>query len=87
MERRLRLGETAGMSEIESEDVLDDIQEERARHVVMCDTLRPPPSPDCTRKCLVKTDTVSTLFAAPVDKTFFEVCTSIPPFKERHCCE
>lgn len=59
VERRLRLGETAGMSDIESEDMLEDAREERGRHVVMCDTLRPPSSPDCTPQCLAKTDTVS----------------------------
>lgn len=58
VERRLRLGETVGLSDIESEDVYDDRREEGGRHVVMCDTLRPPPSPDCTRQCRVKIDTV-----------------------------
>ena len=59
VERRLRLGEAVGMNDIDSEDALDDLAEERGMHVVMCDTLKPPPSPSCTRKCHVKTDTVS----------------------------
>lgn len=31
----------------------------RDRHVVMCDTLRPPEAVDCEAKCAMKTDTVS----------------------------
>lgn len=29
------------------------------RHVIMCDTLRPPSSPECSSKCSIKPDTVS----------------------------
>lgn len=33
---------------------------EAGQHVIMCDTLRPPQSADCSRKCATKVDTVST---------------------------
>ncbi|CAM9634328.1 unnamed protein product, partial [Scytosiphon promiscuus] len=33
-------------------------QEEDGRHVIMCDTMRPPTSRECSQKCSVKPDTV-----------------------------
>ena len=29
------------------------------KHVIMCDTMRPPPAVDCSDECSIKTDTVS----------------------------
>lgn len=35
--------------------------ERHGRHVIMCDTLRPPSSPECSSKCSIKLDTVGAL--------------------------
>lgn len=44
------------------EDVAREAQRKTSgsRHVVMCDTMRPPPAAECSNACGLKKDTVST---------------------------
>ena len=59
-ERRLRLDDNIA---IDSDDGDEDMPQEdgdrRGEHVIMCDTMRPPSSPNCSSKCRIKLDTVS----------------------------
>lgn len=41
--------------------VIQQRQQHHTEHVIMCDTLRPPQSADCSTKCARKVDTVSTV--------------------------
>lgn len=56
---------------IEAERVLErqagQAGQEGGQHVVMCDTLRPPQSTNCSLKCAAKVDTVSIIHAAQVE--------------------
>ena len=57
-ERRLRLSDL-GESDDGDEDRAQANGDRYGEHVIMCDTLRPPSSPDCNSKCRIKLDTVS----------------------------
>lgn len=46
-------------AELRKWDVSSDDTAEQAKHVIMCDTMRPPPAMDCSAECSEKSDTVS----------------------------
>ena len=57
------------------------------QHVIMCDTMRPPQSTDCSLKCATKSDTVSTL--KRWRKSYVILASALlrrAPLGVRYCC-